>query len=451
MSAKIRIVLANLPLKVREGRRGVRAGSRWPHTRPLEEAGYVPFPFFLAYATALLKKHGFQAVLVDALAWDLTREDFNNKIIEAGGCDYLVVETSWPFFEEDVFFLKELALQGARMILCGPSASSLRSDFLRDYPFIFALMIGEYEQTLRELAGALSSGGDFGRIPGLVYRSRDSVVVNPARQAIDLNILPWPERESLKMERYFDAPCGMPLPSAQMVSSRGCPFSCVFCLWPQVMYPGGAYRTRKITDVLDEMEFLVREKGYASVYFDDDTFNVERARVLAFCQQIESRGLNKTPWAMMGRPDLVDSEQAEKLKAAGLWAVKFGIESGSQEILDACGKQMDLGRAIQGVRLTQAAGIRVHLTFSIGLPGETKETIEKTFALARELEPDSAQFSIATPFPGTRFYADLKEKVLLAADAPVYLDGYNNCVFSLPGLSAQQIQEYLQQARFLGF
>lgn len=435
---KLKILLANLPWQ-KDGRAGVRAGSRWPHIKDDSEGDYLPFPFFLAYATSLLKKYGIEARLIDAIAQELSVEVFMEKIGKMD-FDYLVTETSIPSYYYDMNLLENISRRGTRIILCGPNSEIYQTQFLKEYPFIDYVLYGEYEFTLLELIESLQEGRNLFNITGLIYNDNGQIRKNPPRLAEDINLLPWPQRESLPMQKYLDAPGEMLTPSVQIMASRGCPFGCQFCLWPQVMYQGQHYRVRTVKDVIDEMEYLVQKKGFRSIYFDDDTFNIGKTRMLSFCQEIRERGLDKVQWAIMARPDLMDEEILDNMKKAGLWAVKYGMESANQHLVDNIGKSMDLRKAEKMIKYTQKLGIKTHLTFTFGLPGETKQTIAKTIKYVKKLDPFSVQFSITTPFPGTQYYQNLdKEGLIVSKDLSCY-DGHHKSVIKLNNLSPRDLE-----------
>jgi len=212
------------------------------------------------------------------------------------------------------------------------------------------------------------------------------------------------------------------------------------------MYQGRTYRFRDVKNIIDEMEYLVREKKYKSVYFDDDTFNIGKERMLEFCREIKRRGLEKTQWAIMARADLMDEETLDEMKKAGLWAVKYGVETAVQELADNIGKQMDLKKVERMVRYTQRLGIRTHLTFTFGLPGETHETMEKTTQWALELNPFSIQFSIMTPFPGTKYYDYLKDKGQIVSHDLAAYDGHFKSVIKSDILSPDDLERAKRRA-----
>ncbi len=436
------IVLANLPWKSFL-RTGVRAGSRWPHLKGPLERDYLPFPFFLAYAAALLKKHGLDVTLIDAIAEEMSRGYFL-KLIQKTKPDIFVCETSTVTLKHDMELLARID-KDIPIVLCGPDVNIRQPSFLENYKFVDYVFVGEYEFTLLDLVMHLKEGRDLKDVPGLIYYDSGEIKLNPLRPLIDLDELPWPLRQGLPMERYNDTPGDMPIPSAQMYASRGCPYKCKFCLWPQVMYHGNRYRARDIMDVVDEMEYLAKEMSFKSIYFDDDTFNIGKKRMLGLCDEIKRRRLN-VPWAIMARADLMDEEILGNMRDAGLFAVKYGIESATQELLDNIYKDMDLKKTKEIVKLTKRLGIRTHLTFTFGLPGETKETIQRTIDLALELDPATVQFSITTPFPGTCFYKEMKEKGQIVSEDWAEYDGNYKSVVALSNLTKKDLERTIRLA-----
>lgn len=434
----MKILLLNLPWQ-RGGNWGVRAGSRWPHIKDISEGEYLPFPFFLAYAVSLLHKHNIEALLIDAIADKISENELFKKITEIKA-DYIVIETSIPSFDNDLNIAKKISEMGPSIVLCGPNSEIYKPEFLKKHVFIDFVLYGEYEFTLLELASTLSKGKDLSNVKGLIHRDKDSIIKNLPRDPFNINDLPWPHRETLPMDKYLDVPGEMQTPSIQVLASRGCPFKCQFCLWPQVIYQGSHYRAREVKGVVDEMEYFVREKGFRSIYFDDDTFNVGKKRMLEFCQEIKDRGLNRVQWAIMARPDLMDKEILKNMKEAGLWAVKYGVESMNQDLIDNIEKDMDLQKARQMIKFTKELGIRTHLTFTFGLPGETMQTIEKTIRAIKELDPFSVQFSIMTPFPGTKAYEIFDKNELIVSKNFSLYDGHFKSVIKTKKLTSTDLE-----------
>lgn len=445
----MKVILANLPWKSFR-KSGVRAGSRWPHLRGSHERDYLPFPFFLAYAASLLKKHDFDIELIDAIAEGMSYArpiNYINRIKP----QLLVCETSTVTLGHDLRLLAKIDTD-IPIALCGPDVNMRQAAFLEEYEFIKYVFVGEYEYTLLDLAEHLKNGKDLKDVLGLIYRDSEGVRINPSRPLIDLNQLPWPLRKRSLVGRYNDTPGDMPLPSAQMMASRGCPYGCKFCLWPQVMYQGNHYRVRNVVDVVDEMEYLVKEMHFKSIYFDDDTFNCGKERMIKLCAEIKRRKLD-IPWAIMARPDLMDEETLENMKEAGLCAVKYGVESATQELLDGINKNMNLKKTSDIIEFSNKLDIKTHLTFTLGLPGETKETIRKTIDFAMRLNPASVQFSIATPFPGTEFYTEMKNNGHIFSKNWGEYDGNHRSVICYDGLERKDLECALKSAykRWAGY
>ena len=437
----LKVFLGNAPWS-KPGYYGVRAGSRWPHFE-VETNRYMPFPFQLAYGAALLEREGFEVLLVDAIAARLDGAEFDRRIEEFAP-DLVLLEVSTPSFNVDLATasrVRNRMPRGARLAFCGPHAPMSRPEFLDSHPEIDLVLVGEYELTLLEVARALEYEKDLGAVPGLVVRNAAGQATNTGKAAVvkDVDSLPWPARHFLPMANYFDNPGNIPEPALQMWGSRGCPYSCSYCIWPQLM-DGHTYRPRDPAKILDEMEQVVAEYGYKSVYFDDDTFNIGKERMLDFCRQKIERA-NDLPWAIMARADLMDREVLTAMAKSGLKAVKYGMESADPSLLAQVGKKLDINRAIENVRLTQELGIKVHLTFMFGIPGETNETVERTVRLARELNPESVQFSILTPLPGTRIYDELLERGHLEVSDWESLDGYFTSVVRTESMSAGELEK----------
>ncbi|MBZ9577953.1 radical SAM protein [Patescibacteria group bacterium] len=439
----MRIALLNLPW--RQNRRlGVRAGSRWPFTSLPEKDGlihYIPFPFFLAYAASLLKKEGRKVKLIDAIAEGLGEECLIEKL-NSFKPELIVVESSTPSFKNDLRTIHRIynALPNCRIAICGPHASVFSKESLEEYDVIDYILVGEYEYTLLDLVNCLENSLDLESILGLAYRRGEEVRINNERPSIDnLDSLPWPEREDVPIYKYNDGFASLPSPNVQMWTTRGCPFHCSYCLWPQTMYREHKHRKRSPLAVVEEMECLIRRFNFKAVYFDDDVFNIDREHVLAICNEIIKKKI-EIPWAAMARADLMDETLLESMSCAGLCAIKYGIESADQNIVNLCKKNMDLDKAYQAIRLTKKLGIKVHLTFCLGLQGESKQTIQQTVKFIQDSQPDSLQFSFATPFPGTEYFEYIRNKGRLLSEHWPDYDANYKCVVKTQELSNRDLE-----------
>ncbi len=443
---KMKVFLGNGPW-LRKGYYGVRAGSRWPH---FEEAGndYLPFPFYLAYATALLEKDGYPCLLTDGVAERISEEKYIRRAVTFQP-DVAILEVSTASLETDLRQAEKIkkACPNVCIVFCGIHLDMYRPAFLDECELVDFVMKGEYDLVVLQLMKALESGGDFSTVPNLVYRNSEGKACETDRgtSIAELDSIPWPARQHLPMMNYCDLPGGIPAPSLQMWSSRGCPFKCIFCAWPQIMYGDNRYRTRNPVDVVDEIEAMKQQYGFRSFYFDDDTFNIGKQRILELCEEIKKRCLNM-PWAAMARADTSDRETLMAMKEAGLKGIKYGVESGSQQLVDAAQKNLNLEKVEEMVRVTRELGINQHLTFSFGLPGETWETVRQTIDFAKRLNPETVQFSIMTPFPGSTFYKMLeKDQKLLTNDWSKY-DGGTTSVVRTDALSGEDLERALRMA-----
>lgn len=448
----MKILLANLPWRV-GNRLGVRAGSRWPFTTLYPEKTrvprYLPFPFFLAYATSLLESDGrFEVKLVDAITEGYVEDEFL-EIVNLFKPDFVLFETSTPSIANDLSYCDKISKQNqnVRIALSGTHATVFFREILTENPAVSFILLGEYEKTLLELAGCLHENKEPEGIAGLSGRRSDGTIYHSGRRKLidSLDSLPWPAYRHLPMLKYHDTPGGIPSPSVQMWASRGCPFGCIFCVWPQVMYGGGIYRVRQPSKVLDELEWLIAEYGFKSVYFDDDTFNIGKKRILEFCEEFKSRKIG-IPWAIMARADTIDEETLVAMREAGMVSLKFGVESGVQEIINRSGKNLDLKKVRENVHAAKKLGIKVHLTFTFGLPGETHQTIRQTMCFLKELKPDTVQFSLATPFPGSKYFDELdSEGRILTKDWSFY-DGAVKSVIQHRRISNRDLERNLYDA-----
>lgn len=436
-----RVALLNPPWQVGE-LLGVRAGSRWPH---LEPAGnrYTPYPFFLGYTSALLRKHGYETRIFDGIA---VRCDDNAYIdnVAAFKPDVILQEVSTPSWNVDRAFSERLGerFPGVLLLLSGPHALLFRKDALAPLPHVDAILIGEYERTTLELLQRLKAGESVEGIKGLIYRKKDKTVYADTQYNLTGNLdnLPWPDRESVDPRCYVDTAVDVPQPSLQVLASRGCPHQCSFCLWPQLMYGGNRHRARDPVKVVDEIESCVRRFGARSFYFDDDTFNLGEKRLMTLARELRTRELG-LPWSAMARADGCSADALQALRDAGLDGIRFGIESGVQELVDACGKNLDLRIAEKTIRAAKALGLRVHLTFCLGLPGESWNTVRHTLNFARRMDPYSAHFSIVTPFPGCRYHEELRRNGMLETEEFDAYDGEHRAVLRTEHLTAKELVE----------
>jgi radical SAM superfamily enzyme YgiQ (UPF0313 family) len=442
----MRVCLVNPPWED-NGRWGIRAGCRFPNLMPRKHNSYVPFPFLLAYTGAYLESSGVDVLLIDGVAERCDTPSFLARI-RLFSPDLVVAETASTSLAHDLELLSQVKSENpsAHVTLYGPHVSVLPQDALIS-PAVDSVALGEPEHTIRELVESLGQGKGLERILGLAYREADGAIrFNPRRPLIqDLDSLPYPKRAELPMERY-SVP-GFPSPVVFMYASRGCPHRCTFCLWPQTIFEKGNYRPRAPERIVEEMAHVLDEfPSTRSVFFDDDTFNIGRDRLIRFADELDRRKI-RIPWGMNARADHWDRELLERLAATGLFTLRLGIESGDQAVLDTCGKALNLEDARNNLHLAHEVGIRNHVSFMIGLAAETPDSVEKTIRFAKSIPADSVQFSVAVPFPGTDYHRYVEAQgFLVTRDYRLY-SGSDNAVMRTEAMSAEEIRHAIVHAR----
>jgi radical SAM superfamily enzyme YgiQ (UPF0313 family) len=365
----------------------------------------------------------------------------------------VVVETSTPSIHNDakVAAAIKACVPGAFLLLVGPHVTALPDESLALCPAADAVVRGEYEYTVRDVARLLDGGGNLGKVEGLTYRdSGGTVVRNPDRSAIeDLDALPFVSavyKRHLRIEDYFYSIARHP--QVTILTGRGCPHRCSYCLWPQTL-TGHRYRKRTVEDVAHEFAYIERELPQVKeVFVEDDTLTVDRKRCEALAGALVSQG-NQLPFSANSRAD-VPHETLERLKQAGLRLLCVGFESGDQSVLDAMCKGIKVDQFRQFCADARRAGVLIHGCFVAGGPGETRESLAKTFELAKELDPDTAQFFPLMVYPGTEAFNWARDRgYLISEDYRQWLtaEGLHRTVLERPELSGEELVAWCDQAR----
>lgn len=431
----MKIYLLNPPYFPHFGR-----SARWQDTG---RAGTLYYPIWLSYATALLEQE-HEPRLVDAPAWNWATKD----VIEDIGKfkpDLLVIDSSFPSLNNDISVAKAIkdVYPAVTTVLVGPPASQYATSIL-GHAAIDIVARWEYDFTLKALARILEEQGDLSSVDGISYRINGEIVHNPDRAfstSADLDTIPFVSKVYKKYLRIEDYFLGQSLyPEVQIFTGRGCPNQCTFCAWPQTL-TGRRYRVRSISSVLDELAWIEANLNVKEVFFEDDTFTISKERVLEFCKGYQERGLSVT-WSCNARANTLDLETMQAMTKANCRLLIAGYESGVDSILQAIKKGITTDQIRQFAKNARKAGLLVHGDIIIGLPGETKETIEQTRRLIWEVKPDILQVAVASPFPGTEFFDWCKGSGCLLTDDPnQYLDdeGHQKAIISYPALSNEEM------------
>ncbi len=437
-----------IPLKGNRERYFIRAGSRWPFSVIKKRAApldYLPFPFYLAYTAALLEKNNFQVETLDSIALNQKEEEFLQEVRQSSP-DIILFETSTPTIKKDLMLAKKIKGElSCTICLAGAHVSHFPKTILKNNRYIDYVFLREYEINFLNFCLAIRNKSALNHLKGIAFRDKDQIVIKKCELIDPLDDLPmpawhlFPSRKKANPTLYWDAFCQYK-PAVQLHASRGCPFRCNFCLWNQVIYRNGKYRTFHPQRIVDEMEYVQKRYDAKEVYFDDDTFTGNKEHVLLICDEILKRNL-KIYWSIMGDAMITDQEMLIKMAQAGCIGMKFGVESGNEEILKKIGKPINFERIKKVAHLCSKFHIKTHATFTFGLLNETRETMNQTLNFAKELDVDSVQFSINTPFPGTRFYQEAKQKKMILTNDWSQFDGSNNAVANFENVTNEEVEK----------
>jgi radical SAM superfamily enzyme YgiQ (UPF0313 family) len=327
------------------------------------------------------------------------------------------------------------------VVIGGPHPSALTLRIFDDFPDVDVVIVGEGEHIFLEII----EGKDLEEIKGICYKDKmNEPQMNELRSpAENLDYIPLPNLDLVDFnENKFSGvePVGA-LPSMYIMGSRGCPFQCIYCnksIW------GYRTRFRKPELIIEEIKWLHDKYGVREIFFQDDTFNLNRKWAERVFNLLIENGLNKDivfKTSFRANKELVDRELLELAKKAGFWLIFYGVESGNQGILNGMKKALAIKEIKRAFELTHSVGLKTIASFIIGLPGETKKTIQDTFNLWRELNPYVAGCSFATPLPATELERILIEKgYLLDSNYDHY--GLGVCVVCTDELSKEDLEYY---------
>ncbi len=435
--------------------------SREQRSPAVTKSGTLYYPKWLATAAGVAIKNGHEVDLIDAPAAGYSMQSVNDRIV-AKDIEAIVCDTSTPSILNDIGVIESLvrAKPSLHVLLVGRHVSSLPRETLATSQALEAVAVREYEYTVRDWLEAKACGASLATVDGLVWRTRaGEIVTNPPRQAIqNLDELPFVSevyKRFLHTPDYFYGHSLWPL--VVFDTSRGCPYHCSFCVYPQT-FSGHIMRYRSVGSVADEFEFVAREMPeIKTVMLEDDTFIISKPRTMELARELIRRG-NKLPFDANCRADIgAETELLTTLHRAGARLFCVGFESGDVEVIHGMKKNNDDRRdakyheeAHLFVRRCREAGIMVHGCFMVGNLNETQASMEKTLSFAKALCPDTAQFFPIMVYPGTTAYEEARKRNYIQSkswDDWLTKEGLHNSVVTLPNITHQQLVSFCDRAR----
>jgi len=371
-------------------------------------------PLGLGYLASSLSARGLSVRVHDNTLYEYNDEKLYGTIKDASP-SVVGISAATPMIRRahQIASLARKACPDALVALGGPHPSNTVTETLAS-PDVDVVVIGEGETTFPEVVAAFLSGSrDFSGIEGGAFKKDGAVVLTPAREmARDLDSLPFPDLDIMPVEQYFDKGGSYGILQKQkrsipIIASRGCPSNCTFCM----RFMGRKFRVRGAENIVDEIAYRQKKYGVSEFNFLDDNFTLHRKRVAEVCALIHKRGLKiqfRFPNGV--REDFLTEDTLDALKSVGCYHLDFGIESGSQKVLDLMKKGKTVGKIAEKVRLCARRGFKLSASFLFGTPGETIEDMEETIRFAKSLPLDSASFAIVIPYPGTELRDEVVSK-----------------------------------------
>jgi len=353
-------------------------------------------PLGLAYLAAVLEEADYEVKVFDCPPLGITHKNLEGLLADFSP-DFVGITCMSMIYPSalEAAAISKKCCPDALVAIGGPHATFYDVEILTESPHIDVVVRGEGEKTVVEMANCLAEGEKIQKIHGITLRKQKEIVRTPDRELIqNLNELPYPAYHLFPIDNYrvFGKKI---LP---IMTSRGCPFQCSFCVTSRMV--GKKFRARSPENVTAELKWLVSEHNADAFCFYDDTLTLDKKRIFDICEMIKKEKIG-VPWDCQTRADQVSNEVLSKMVEAGCQLVSFGAESGSQKILGSIGKGTTVEQNLKAIRLAKEAGLLVAISIVLGYPGETVETLRETVDFIWKAKPDDAYLCFATPYPGT--------------------------------------------------
>jgi anaerobic magnesium-protoporphyrin IX monomethyl ester cyclase len=396
-------------------------------TKSMSKVGAVLPPLGLAYIAAVLEKENFQVKIIDGFVLSsLKRYTFKNleKDIKTFFPDIIGITSTSPQICNAVKTAQiAKKINPSCITFIGGSHITALPEILKDFKVFDYGIYGESEISFAKILNKIRNNDNIEGSDGLIWLSGNNINVKKPELIKNIDDLPFPAWHLLPMKMYKPSPANYrSLPAINLMTSRGCPFNCVFCHKPIF---GKMFRPHSAKRVVEEIEYVQKNYGIKDIQFFDDTFTLNKQRVIDICNIIIKKRI-KINWNCMTRVDCVNEELLKLMKKAGCYEVTFGIESGSERILNLINKGTNKKQDRFAVSLAKKAKLDTRASYMLGFPTETKEEIKETIKFAKELNTDIAQFMLVTPYPDTKLWD------LCKADGHIEVGDWSNFTFYAP-------------------
>jgi radical SAM superfamily enzyme YgiQ (UPF0313 family) len=386
------------------------------------------------YIAAVVEREGYNVKIIDDYLEKLSQINLSKRILQYKP-DIVGISIACTNFYEGLRVAKLIkTISDAFVVIGGPHAT-LRAKSFIEYPEVDAVVLGEGEYTLLEIIKRIEMDQSLEGCKGCYCKVNGKVIYNDLRERIkDLDSLPLPARHLVRNKSYPRTYSfgGIKRPVDTVSTSRGCPYNCTFCSSREIWGP--LYRYRSAEDVVDEIELLIKKYGTRGIYFREDNFTLNKKRVINLCDELIKRNM-KIEWECSSRVDLVDKELLKKMREAGCKFIWYGFESGSPKTLEIISKGITVEKSRKAAKITKEAGIGIGGSFMIGIPGETKKDVIKTYNFIKELALTRVSLAHFLGVPDCQLYREIiKNKWYDSCDGEFFF-------VKLPNLSKEFLNE----------
>ncbi|MDD5130543.1 MAG: radical SAM protein [Candidatus Omnitrophica bacterium] len=400
----------------------------------------------LLYIAAVLEQNNHQVQVIDIDTEPNPQKKILHSLLNFKPEIVSLHVMTWTFHQaNEIAKLVKNTLSSAYIIAGGAGITGSAQSAMKYSIFDYGV-IGEGEETIIDLINTLAAQTDISKTAGIAYRKDNRIFLNPPRPLIEkLDSLPHPAWHLVKLNRYANV-LSKERACATMVTSRGCPYNCIYCDRRNRM--GNKWRCFSNQKIVGEMQELKNNFGIKEIMFFDDEFIIDRNRAMEFCRLILEKKL-KISWECRSRVDVVDRQLLKMMKKAGCYRIRFGFESGDDKILRNLKKGITVKQSLECAQMVKEAGIEIFGYFMFGCPGENEETVQKTIELIFTIDPDFAVFSKTILIPGSELFEWAAAQKLIAPDYwEKFLAGeINNTApaLSSPELPEQRVDQILKE------